>query len=279
LTRFAMVIDVDRCTGCYACFLSCRDEFIGNDYPSYSAAQPETGQNWIAVKENERGTFPKVKVSYLPVPCQNCEAASCIDANNDGAVYRRDDGIVMIDPEKARGRREIASSCPYGAIFWNTEKNIAQKCTFCAHLLDDGWKIPRCVEACPVDALVFGDLNDENSAVSKKSAVNETEFLHPEFGLKPSVAYIGLPKKFVAGEVVLAGDPEECAAGITVTLTGSTGIQTTMTDAFGDFEFVNLEPDTDYEIKIEEPGLFPVAMKFLTEADVCLGTIILERVE
>jgi Fe-S-cluster-containing dehydrogenase component len=277
MTRYAMAINVDRCTGCYACFLACRDEFTGNDYPPHSLAQPATAQNWIAVKEIERGTFPKVKVSYIPVPCQNCAAASCIDAGRDGAVYRRDDGIVMIDPEKAKGQKEIASSCPYGVIFWNAEQNVAQKCTFCAHLLDNGGDQPRCAEACPVDAIEFGDVDDKNSVVAEKYAGGKGEALHPEFKLKPTVSYIGLPKKLVAGEVVLAGDPEECLKDVTVTLTGQAGKLSTVTDAFGDFEFDGLESDTDYILNIEESGFIPVTMKILTETDICLGAIVLGR--
>ena len=71
------------------------------------------------------------------------------------AVYRRPDGLVVIDPEKAKGNKALLDSCPYGAIYWNEELSLPQKCTGCAHLLDRGWSEPRCVDACPTGALQF----------------------------------------------------------------------------------------------------------------------------
>ena len=97
-----------------------------------------------------------------------------MDAATDGAVYRRDDGIVLIDPEKAEGRRALSTPVPYRVIYWNEEKQIPQKCTLCAHLLDEGWKEPRCVEACPTGALVFGDLDDPQSDVNSMANLEET---------------------------------------------------------------------------------------------------------
>src|SRR5512136_2224779 len=194
MARYGMVIDINKCTGCYNCFLSCRDEFAGNEYRGYSAAQPMEGQNWIRVIEKERGKYPKVKVAYTPIPCMHCEDATCVAAAKDGAIYRRKDGIVLIDPEKSAGQKGLVSTCPYRVIYWNEEKQVPQKCTFCAHLLDKGWKEPRCVEVCPTGALIFGDLDDPNSEVAKLVASGKTEALHPEYGLKEKVRYIGLPK-------------------------------------------------------------------------------------
>ena len=167
MVKYGMVINVDKCTGCYNCFLACKDEYAGNDYLPYSAAQPLSGQNWMQVIEKERGAYPKVKAAYIPIPCMQCDNAPCIKASSDDALYERADGIVIIDPGKAVGRKEVVSACPYRVIYWNEERNIPQKCTFCAHLLDKGWKEPRCVEACPTGALVFGNLNDPESDISK----------------------------------------------------------------------------------------------------------------
>ncbi len=280
MTKFSMIVDVDKCTGCYACFLTCRDEYVDNDHLPYSAAQPpansERGQNWIRVEEEERGTFPKVKVSYTPIMCQNCEDAPCIEAATDGAVFRRDDGIVMIDPEKADGQKAIAESCPYGVIFWNEEKKLAQKCTFCSHLLDDGWQMPRCAEACPVEAILFGDLDDPDSAISQKRMAGGMEELNPEYGIKPTVAYVGLPKRFIAGEVVFAGDEEECAEGVSVMLAGDSGTLSTATDAFGDFEFAGLKDGSDVSIEIDAPGRKTYSVDIKTDIDHNLGVILLE---
>ena len=82
-----MVIDINRCNGCYNCFLACRDEYCGNDYPPYSLSQPFTGHFWMRIIERERGQYPKVKVAYTPVLCMQCENAPCIEAALNGAVY------------------------------------------------------------------------------------------------------------------------------------------------------------------------------------------------
>ena len=205
MAKYAMVIDLTRCNGCYNCFLACKDEHCGNDHLPHAAAQPYAGQSWMRVIEKERGKYPKVKVSYTTVTCMHCKDAPCIQASADDAVYARADGIVIIDPEKALGQKGILSACPHRVIYWNDEKNIPQKCTFCAHLLDKGWKQPRCVEACPTEALIFGDLQDPGSKISKAIASEKLEDLHPEYGLKTSVHYIGLPKRFVAGTVACRG--------------------------------------------------------------------------
>jgi len=202
MSRYSILIDVNKCNGCFNCFLACRDEYFGNDYPGYSAAQPLNDQFWMQVQEIERGEYPKPKISYIPKPCMHCESAPCIDAAKDGAVYRRDDGIVIIDPVKAKGQEALVNACPYRVIFWDAEKQLPQKCTMCAHRLDEGEKVPRCVESCPVEALVFGDLDDPNSQIAKLSVGLATESLHPEFGTDSLVQYVGLPKRFVAGEVV-----------------------------------------------------------------------------
>ena len=148
MARYGMVIDETLCNGCYCCFLACRDEHCGNDYPGYSSAQPMSGMNWMRVIEKERGKYPKVKVAYTSVLCMHCDDALCVKMSRDGAVYRRPDGIVIVDPVKAKGQKNIVSTCPYRVIEWNEEKQLPQKCTLCAHLLDQGWKEPRCAEAC-----------------------------------------------------------------------------------------------------------------------------------
>ena len=66
-----------------------------------------------------------IDVAYLPIPCMHCDRAPCIEAAKGGAVYKRDDGIVIIDPEKAKGQKSILEACPYNAIWWNEEKNIS----------------------------------------------------------------------------------------------------------------------------------------------------------
>ncbi len=272
MARYGMVIDIAKCCGCYNCFLACKDEHCGQEYPGYAAAQPMSGQFWMNIIEKERGQYPKVKLAYIPVPCQHCEDAPCVKSARDGAVYRRPDGIIIIDPEKAKGQKQVVSSCPYGVIYWNEEKKLPQKCTFCAHLLDAGWKEPRCVEMCPTGALAFGDLDNPESEVSRLIASGNAESLHSEYGLREKVVYIGLPKKFVAGTVVY-GDTDECAKGAVVTLTGNGKKMAVKTDTFGDFEFEGLADDADYTVKIEAEGYQLKELKVSTKTDVYLGVI------
>jgi Fe-S-cluster-containing dehydrogenase component len=256
--------------------LTCRDEFVGNDYAGYAAAQPMSGMNWIKLIERERGQYPKVKVAYTPVTCMQCENAGCIKVAQDKAVYRRPDGIVIIDPVKAKGQKQIVAGCPYRVIEWNEEKQVAQKCILCAHLLDKGEKVPRCVESCPTGALVFGDLDDPKSEISKLMATGNTEALHPEYGMKEKVRYISLPRKFIAGTAIY-GDIDEVATGLKVTLSGNGESRNVKTNGFGDFEFEGLADNADYIVKIEEPGYKARSIKAKTMKDIYLGEIVLKK--
>jgi tetrathionate reductase subunit B len=264
-----LIIDISKCNGCYNCQIACKDEHVGNDWTPYAKPQPDTGQFWMKVTDKVRGTVPKVKVSYLHDICQHCDEALCSRACKQNAIYKRDDGVVIIDPQKCAGRRDCIDACPYkGVVYFNDDLNIAQKCTFCAHLLDGGWKEPRCVEVCPTGALSFGDESD------LKHLINKAEILHPEYGTKPRVYYVGLPKSFIAGSVY---DPkeDECIAGAAVTLTNSESGETftTRTDNFGDFWFEDLEAGA-FSLSIEADG-FPIKRiePIRTHTDVNLGDI------
>ncbi|MGI9952704.1 4Fe-4S dicluster domain-containing protein [Moorellaceae bacterium AZ2] len=266
------VIDVARCNGCYNCQLACKDEHVGNDWSPYAKAQPDTGHFWMKVSETEHGSVPKVKIEYRPRPCMHCDNASCIKAAEDGSVYKRSDGLVIIDPEKAKGRKDLVDSCPYGAIYWNEELNLPQKCTGCAHLIDAG-EVPRCVDACGVEAIKFGEEEELRDLIAR------AEVLQPELGLKPRVYYLNLPKLFVAGEVY---DPviDEVLEGAQVSLvnkeTGHSWTETT--DDFGDFWFRRLDPGR-YTLKIEKNGYRPyVVQELKVDRSLNVGSIGLERV-
>ncbi|UWG97955.1 carboxypeptidase regulatory-like domain-containing protein [Dehalobacter sp. DCM] len=240
------IFDVAKCNGCYNCQIVCKDEHVENDWTPIAKPQPEIGHFWMKVNEKTLGSVPKVRVSYTPTPCMHCDDAPCITAGS-GAVYKRPDGMVIIDPEKAQGNSSLVNSCPYGAIYWNEELKLAQKCTGCAHLLDEG-QIPRCVEACCTDALLFGEEEDFADLIS------QAEVLLPESGSKPRVYYLNLPKNFVSGEVWDAQIDEDLE-DVTITLIdkASGEIRVTKTDDFGDFWFNKL-PDGVYSISMEKGG-------------------------
>jgi len=276
MARYSLVIDIDKCIGCYNCFLACRDEFAGNEYKGYSAAQPMEGQNWIRVIEKERGQYPKVKVSYTPILCMHCDDAPCIKMARDGAVYRRPDGIVIIDPVKAKGQKELITSCPYRVIEWNEEKQVPQKCTLCAHMLDKGEKEPRCVETCPTGALIFGDLDDLGSEVPQLIASGKTDALRGGYDIGEKVRYKGLPGKFIAGTIIY-GDRDECAEGVAVAASRDGERWEVKTNAFGDFEIEGLADNTEYTIRIAAVGYQEQTVTVRTLKDTYLGEITLKR--
>ncbi|MBP2643184.1 MAG: bthL [Firmicutes bacterium] len=274
MAKYAMLIDVDKCSSCYNCFLACKDEHCGRDSMPIAKPQPENGHAWINIIDKERGQYPKIKVSSTPITCMHCKEASCIAQAKNGAVYQRQDGIVIIDPEKSKNQRHLVDACPYGVIFWNEEEQVPQKCTMCAHLLDQGWKEPRCVEACPTGALVFGDMEEPNSEIARFMAQSKMEVYLPEKGAKPTVQYVNLPKKFVAGTVCFA-DIDECAENVAVEIYGKNYHNRVLTNGFGDFEFEGLDDNCEYQIDIRLNGYQPQSFTMVTENDIYMGTMYL----
>jgi len=262
------VIDVKNCTGCYSCQIACKDEHCGNDWTPYSKPQPDAGHFWGKIIESERGSVPKVKVSWVFLPCQHCADAPCISICPEEAISRRDDGMIIINPKTCIGCRLCLydDACPYGVIYFNNSLEIAQKCSGCAHLLDRGvsWA-PRCVDACHNDALSFG----EESEVD----LSNTEILYPEYGTNPRVHYKNLPKRWIAGTVY---DPvgKVIIKDATCTLSGGATPLTTTTDGFGDFWFEGLEVGT-YSLKIEAGGKTKNYASLSTEEYDNLGDIAL----
>jgi tetrathionate reductase subunit B len=276
MAKWGMVIDITKCNACYSCFIACKDEYWDNDYPPYSAGQPRHGQFWMDLVKKERGACPWVKVAYIPVLCMQCDNAPCVKAAKNRAVYRRPDGIVIIDPKKAVGQRQIVDACPYHVIFWNEEKQLPQKCTFCVQRLEEG-KIPKCVQVCPSGALVFGDLDDPKSDVSKIVASKKTEALNPGRKTKPRVYYLGLPKLFIAGSVVF-GDVDECAEGVSATLTNQSAGKSrkTLTNNFGDFELDGLGAGK-YAVRFECEGYKAKTVNVDLKTDKHLGVVKLTK--
>ena len=111
MKKWNMVIDVARCHDCNDCFLADKDEFVGNDFPPYSAAQPWHGHRWMNIERKERGQYPIVQTG-LPAHAVPCTATRRPASTADGAVYKREDGLVIIDPVKAKGHKEIVDDLP-----------------------------------------------------------------------------------------------------------------------------------------------------------------------
>jgi tetrathionate reductase subunit B len=178
--RYGMLIDLRRCTGCQTCQMACKLE---NDVPL------GVWRTWV--KQIEKGRFPNVSKSFLPALCNNCDNPSCVTVCPTKASVKRDDGIVTIDPHRCIGCRYCMAACPYGMRYIHPQKNIAEKCDWCIHLVEKG-ELPACVAACPTGALVFGDLNDPESEISKIISRNPVQSLKPEMGNEPHVFYIAL---------------------------------------------------------------------------------------
>lgn len=243
------VVDIAKCNGCYGCQVACKDEHVGNTWEPYSLPQPNTGQFWMCVKEKDHGQVPKVRVEYTPWPCMHCDDPACMAAAPE-AVYKREDGLVIIDPVQAKGHRELVAACPYGAVFYNEALDVPQKCTGCAHLVDEG-KLPHCVDLCATGGLRFGDEEDFAEEIAN------AETFVPQEGSKPRVYYLNLPHLFLAGDV---WDPSEneIIEGAKVTLVMPDGeTRETQTDDFGDFYFWRIDEGA-YDLKIEAEGFEPV---------------------
>ncbi|MFH0916046.1 MAG: 4Fe-4S dicluster domain-containing protein [bacterium] len=275
MKKWNMVVDVALCHDCNNCFLSCKDEYVGNDFPPYSSSQPWAGHRWMNIHRKERGQYPMVQVAYLPVPCQHCDDAPCLTA--DGAVYKRDDGLVIIDPAKAKGHKEIVDSCPYSVIYWNEESDLPQKCTGCAHLIDDGWTETRCTQVCPTGALKLVLAEDADMAAAAKE--QGLEAYRAGLGTSPRVWHKNLHRwdsAFIGGTVVYK-DSDDCAEGAVVALSaGGKQLAEATTNNYGDFIIDKLEPGR-YEIVVNAAGYKPFSQQVDLKESVNLGVLFAEK--
>ena len=247
------LFDASICNGCHGCQIACKDEHCDQPWGEYAAAQPMTGQFWCKCDEVERGSVPFVHVDYTVKMCGHCDDCKLIDACTDNAVYRREDGLVIIDPVKARGQEQLKDLCPN--VYWNDELDLPQKCTGCAHLLDDGWDVPRCVDWCPTGALKF--VSEFSSEL--KDAVPAAPGSH--------LYYKNMPKRRICGTVA-DRTVNEVIIGATVTFTNcSTGEQSQiLTDEFGDFQWKQAD-EAEYDISIEAEGYLPLSYHVSTVDD------------
>jgi Fe-S-cluster-containing dehydrogenase component len=249
-----MIIDVAECTNCHLCTLATMDEYLDNEWPGYSAPMPRHGHRWINILQKERGSVPCVDVAYLPTMCNHCDDAPCIAEAKDDAITKRVDGIVIIDPLKAKGQRQLVNACPYGHIWWNEELDLPQAWNFDAHLIDDGWDKTRGAQACPTGAMKAIKVSDE--AMTRLAQEENLDTLKPELNTRPRIYYKNLfryAKCFVAGSLTAVSDGiVDCLEGAVVTLKrASDVIAETTSDNFGDFKIDHLEPESgEYQLEI-----------------------------
>ncbi len=224
-SRYGMVIDLDRCTGCGACTMACAVE--NNIPPAIASANERTGLTWIRVYRADNGLpFPENQSVFVPIPCQHCDHHTpCESVCPQKAVeYDRESGIVGQIPVRCLGCRYCMTAGPYHARYFNwwdpvwpkgmeralnpdvstRMRGVVEKCNFCNHRrqaakakaalegrheLLPGEYVPACVEACPAAAIVFGDLSDDQSDVAQ-AAKSDTAFrLLEQLGTEPKVYY------------------------------------------------------------------------------------------
>ena len=274
-----LVIDLAKCVGCFNCMVACKDEHVGNSWLPYTDAQQKHGQKWINPKKHERGAAPFTEMCFVTKLCQHCGDAACEKAA-PGAVSRRSDGVVMLDADKAKGNKELVDACPYGSISWNDELKTAQKCTMCAHLLDNGWKEPRCVQACPLRALSVVRCSD-----AEFEGIIKNQQLEPltDGGNAPRVMYRNLYKSntcFVAGALAYRdGEVERAAADATVRLIKDENtIGETKTDFFGEFKIDRLPINSGtYELLCTLDGREPLRRDIIiNETSPCLDVMMFD---
>jgi Fe-S-cluster-containing dehydrogenase component len=249
---------VAECTNCNLCTLAAMDEYVDNDWPGYSAPMPRHGHQWINILQKERGQMPMIDIAYVPTLCNHCDDAPCIKAARNGAIKKRSDGIVIIDPVKAKGQKQLVDACPYGHIWWNEELDLPQHWTFDAHLIDQGWQQTRGQQSCPTGAMRAVQVEDEEMAQLARD--ENLEVIKPELGTKPRVYYRNLwrySKCFIGGSVAEEKNGViDCVGGASVQLVkDGAAVAVTTTDNYGDFKFDRLDENSgSYTLQIFASG-------------------------
>jgi len=277
MKKWNMIIDVAECTNCNLCTLATMDEYIGNAWPGYSAPMPQHGHKWVNILQKERGQFPMIDIAYVPTMCNHCDEAPCIKAAGEGVIGKRTDGIVLIDPVKAKGRRDLVDACPYGHIWWNEEIQTPQAWPFDAHLIDQGWRQTRGQQSCPTGAMRAVCIEDEEMArIAREEGL---EVMRPELGTRPRVYYRNLWRYtscFIGGSVsVEKGGVVDCVEGATVRLLKDGAVvATARTDNYGDFKFDRLEENSGtYLVEISSSGRPTRMLEVTLGASVYLGEV------
>jgi Fe-S-cluster-containing dehydrogenase component len=258
MQKWNMIIDVAECTNCNLCTLATMDEYVGNDWPGVAAPMPRHGHKWINILQKERGQAPMIDIAYVPTLCNHCDDAPCIKAARDGAITKREDGIVIIDPVKAKGQKQLVDACPYGHIWWNDDLQLPQAWPFDAHLIDQGWQQTRGQQSCPTGAMKA--IKVEDAEMARMAREQGLETIKPELGTRPRVYYRNLWRYatcFIGGSVSAEqGGVIDCVEGAKVRLVkDGRAVAETASDNYGDFKFDKLDENSGaYTVEIEAPG-------------------------
>lgn len=189
MPNYGFVIDLRKCIGCHACTIACKAE---HDIP--------VGVNRCWVKTVEKGTFPDTQRLFLPVLCNQCEEAPCMNICPTSALYKRPDGIVDLYGEICIGCRACMVACPYDQLFIDPNTRTAEKCNFCANRVENELQ-PACVSVCPTECRIFGDMEDPASQVSQIIQRESFMVRKPEKGTGPKVFYLGADEAVMRPEI------------------------------------------------------------------------------
>ena len=175
--RYGMLIDLDRCVGCYACQVTCKAE---HDVPF--------GISRCRVETHEAGSYPDVSKFFIPRLCNHCDNAPCIGSCEEKALLKNSDGVVIMYSGRCTGCGKCYKMCPYDAIQESPVAGQAEKCDFCYSRVQSG-RLPVCVQSCMGKAFIFGDMNDKKSRIFQAISSSSIKVLKPELGTNPSVYY------------------------------------------------------------------------------------------
>jgi len=202
---YGMGIEIDKCIGCNRCVEACKAE---NNVPG----EPYYFRTWVerytVLKSGETvveciSSDPKrsdgkapddrdaVRSFFVPKLCNHCAHPPCVQVCPVGATFATRDGVVLVDSERCIGCRYCIQACPYGARFFNPRTRTADKCTFCYHRVVKGL-LPACVEVCPTQARIFGDLKSRASRLVRFQRMNRVAVLKPALNTEPKVYYAQL---------------------------------------------------------------------------------------
>jgi Fe-S-cluster-containing dehydrogenase component len=277
MKKWNLIIDVAACINCHACTLAVSDEYVDNEWPGYAAPMPKHGHRWIDILQKERGQRPMIDIAYMPTTCNHCDNAPCIAAAQGGAIRKREDGIVLIDPVLAKGQKHLVDACPYGHIWWNEALQLPQSWPFDAHLLDQGWNKTRGDQSCSTGAMRAVKLED--AEMERLAREEGLETLRPELGTKPRVYYRNLWRYttcFIGGTVsVERGGVVDCLQGARVRLQqGEKCVAELVTDNYGDFKFDRLEDGSGaYRVEISAADRDSMIFDVTLGASINLGEI------